>query len=223
MLPFRHVGTAKTEQWLGLVDAVYAIAMTVLALILPDILSDCIKLFRQTGSTQYAWVGVYFIAFYFLGFIIIYETWCFHRCILNALPCKSRRQNIYTSLLLGIICLMPPLTAATFKDIEVAHYWQKLTAPEIIDSLGLLLWALAFLLLNLIARDSKKTEAWPALRLISKAAGQRSLFFAILFLYHVIEAHAVPQLPHIPIVLIMFIYILISFNQDKLTGVLQRQ
>jgi len=53
MLPFRHVGPDRTEQWVGLIDAVYAIAMTVLALILPDVLGECIRLFNHTSSAQY--------------------------------------------------------------------------------------------------------------------------------------------------------------------------
>ncbi|MBM5802081.1 MAG: DUF1211 domain-containing protein, partial [Cyanobacteria bacterium K_DeepCast_35m_m2_023] len=155
MLPFRHVGPAKTEQWAGLIDAVYAIAMTVLALILPDILSECVRLLKHTLSAQYAWIGLYFIAFYFFAFLILYETWCFHRCLPTALPSNNRKQSIYTSLLLGIICLMPPLAAVTFKDIEMTQFWQKLPVSESIYSLGLLLWAISYLLIYLIAKESK--------------------------------------------------------------------
>jgi len=48
MLPFRHVGAPKPEHWLGLIDATYAIAMTVLALLLPDILGDAFRQFEET-------------------------------------------------------------------------------------------------------------------------------------------------------------------------------
>lgn len=221
MLPFRHVGPAKTEQWAGLIDAVYAIAMTVLALILPDILSECVRLLKHTLSAQYAWIGLYFIAFYFFAFLILYETWCFHRCLLTALPSNNRKQSIYTSLLLGVICLMPPLAAVTFKDIEMTQFWQKLPVSESIYSLGLLLWAISYLLIYLIAKKRKEDEAQPILKTISKGALRRSLFLAILFLYHIIEAELSP-LPHISIVPIMVVYFLISFNQDKFNGVFRR-
>ena len=43
MLPFRHIGEPKAEQWLGLLDGLYAIAMTLLAVLLPEALSSYMK------------------------------------------------------------------------------------------------------------------------------------------------------------------------------------
>jgi hypothetical protein len=40
MLPFRHVGGHNPGQWLGLIDAVYGIAMTLMATNPPKILKQ---------------------------------------------------------------------------------------------------------------------------------------------------------------------------------------
>lgn len=81
MLPFRHVGAPKPEHWLGLIDATYAIAMTVLALLLPDILGDAFRQFEETRKTFSLLISLYLSCFYFLSLLILYDTWCFHRCI----------------------------------------------------------------------------------------------------------------------------------------------
>jgi len=123
---------------------------------------------------------------------------------------------------LGVICLIPPLSAATFKDIDIAQFWLKLPLLESVYSLALLLWVLAYLLLYLMVKDSKDAETRPMHKTISNGAGRRSLFFFLLFLYHLIEVN-MKSMPYIPILLVMLVYVLISFNQDKLRGVLQRR
>lgn len=72
MLPFRHVGAPKPEHWLGLIDATYAIAMTVLALLLPDILGDAFRQFEETRKTFSLLISLYLSCFYFLSLLIFY-------------------------------------------------------------------------------------------------------------------------------------------------------
>jgi len=103
MLPFRHIGGPKPEQWLGLIDATYAIAMTVLALLLPDMLGDSYSLFETTQDFSYLLVGFYQVGLHLFSLLILYETWCFHHSILNISNNKNRSQNIYTGLILGIV------------------------------------------------------------------------------------------------------------------------
>lgn len=94
MLPFRHIGDSRPHQWMGLIDSVYAIAMTVLALMLPETLGRSIQLFEETSKLEYLHTRIYQVLFYFFGFLILYEIWCFHRCILAISETKSRQQNI---------------------------------------------------------------------------------------------------------------------------------
>jgi len=74
MLPFRHIGAPKPEQWLGLIDATYAIAMTVLALLLPDMLGDSFRLFEIKQDFSYLFIGFYQACLYLFSLLILYET-----------------------------------------------------------------------------------------------------------------------------------------------------
>ena len=125
MLPFRQIGAPKPEQWLGLVDAVYAIAMTVLALLLPDMLKESIKLFEKTQNIQFFWIGFYQASFYFLSPLILYEAWCFHRSILVLSNNKNRTQTVYTGLMLGVVCLAPAWIGAILEGSNIAGFGLK--------------------------------------------------------------------------------------------------
>ena len=47
MLPRRFIGDIKPENWLGFIDAIYAIILTLLLIELPTLLLDLIKEFEQ--------------------------------------------------------------------------------------------------------------------------------------------------------------------------------
>ena len=221
MLPFRHIGAPKPDQWVGLIDALYAIAMTVLALLLPDMLSDSFKLFETTQKAHFLFIGFYQVSFYLLTLLVLYEAWCFHRSILVLSNSKNRKQNIYTGLMLGIICLIPPWSGALFKDINVSHFWIEHKLYPTLGTFGWLLIFLMYFLLYLIARSAEDYHALPSLRLISKEALNRSLFFALNTAFHAVRI-VDKRWPFVPSVLILAVYVLVSFNQDRVIGVLRR-
>jgi uncharacterized membrane protein len=220
MLPFRQIGAPKPEQWVGLVDAVYAIAMTVLALLLPDMLSESFKLFEKTQNTQFLWIGFYQAGFYFSGLLILYEAWCFHRSILVLSNNKNRTQTVYTGLLLGIVCLVPAWSGAVLEGIDHSQFWIESKLQATLGTFGWLLIFLMYLLLYLIGRSSTEFHDLPNLRLISKEAKNRSIFFAMVTAFHAVRI-VDKQWPFVPVVLILSVYVLISFNQDRATGVLR--
>lgn len=221
MLPFRHIGDSRAEQWLGLVDAVYAIAMTVLALLLPEIIGESFQLFEKTSELKFLLIGIYQVAFYFFGFLILYEVWCFHRCILATSNTKNRTQNIYTGSLLAVVCLAPAWAGTVFKNIDAIHFWIETRNFQVIGLLGWLLLFLMYFLLNLLARSARDVHRAPALKTIAKQARIRSLFFALIAIFHGIRLF-IKDWPVIPSVLIFGLYVLLSFNQDKLLGILRQ-
>jgi uncharacterized membrane protein len=220
MLPFRHIGAPKPEQWLGLIDATYAIAMTVLALLLPDMLGDSFRLFEIKQDFSYLFIGFYQVCLYLFSLLILYETWCFHHSILVISNNKNRNQNIYTGLILGIVCLVPAWAGGIFKDIDTNHFWIEGRLHATLATFGWLLVCLMYLLLYLMARSGEDFRAQPDLRIISKEAKIRSIFFAFNVAFHAIRIFD-KRWPFVPAVLILAIYVLVSFNQDRVTGVLR--
>lgn len=77
-----------------------------------------------------------------------------------------------------------------------------------------------YLLLYLIGRSSSEFHTLPNLRLISKEAKNRSIFFAITSAFHAVRI-VDKEWPIVPVVLILSVYLLISFNQDRVSGVLR--
>jgi len=221
MLPFRHVGDTKSEHWFGLIDAVYAIAMTVLALTLPDFVGNCIELYHKSLSISYLWFGLYQAAFYFFSFLLLYEIWCFHRSFLVASSSKSRQQNIYTGLLLGIVCLTPPIAAALLKSIDPTGFWTDYHLSGLVTAFGWLLVSLVFFLLGLIAAKSESIRSTSALKTIHKAARFRCALFVVIALFQVIQALLV-NWPFLPAAVVMAAYIFFSFNQDSVIGIMCR-
>jgi len=128
MLPHRHIGKPKSEQWLGLIDALYGIAMTLLALEIPSSFEEFFKLFADKSNLAYLFKGLISIGTYFLIFLVIYEVWCYHRCILVLNQgASSRRQNLITGLLLALICLVPAWTS-----FIVTHYTEAFSTNSLI-------------------------------------------------------------------------------------------
>jgi len=220
MLPFRHIGAPKPEQWVGLIDAVYAIAMTVLALMLPDMLSESFRLFEKTRSIGFLFTALYQASFYFASLLILYEVWCFHRSILVLSNNNNRKQTVYTGMLLGVVCLGPPWAGAILEHIESNHFWLNIKLHATLGTFGWLLIFLMFFLLYLIGRSSENYHTQASLKLISKEAKNRGIFFAVTVVFHAIRIFD-KQWPYVPAVLILALYVLVSFNQDRVTGVLR--
>ena len=86
MLPFRHVGGHNPGQWLGLIDDVYGIAMTLMAFGLPKTLNTIAAQYihRPNNFANQIIDLSLSTADYFLIFLVLYEIWCFHRTILMA-------------------------------------------------------------------------------------------------------------------------------------------
>ncbi len=109
MIPSRIVGRATGENWIGLIDATYAIVLTLLVIELPIIILDNLS----AGETHHYPPGdlvnaiAAIIIGYFAIFTIIYDIWAYHKALL-ADAIKLRMFAVATGWLLFFSSLVSP-------------------------------------------------------------------------------------------------------------------
>jgi len=109
MIPSKILGKTSGENWIGLIDATYAIILTLLVIELPTIILDSIKEVSQethSALTLAATIGVMVIG-YFAIFTVIYDVWSYHKALL-ADAIKLRLFALSTGWLLFTSSLIPP-------------------------------------------------------------------------------------------------------------------
>jgi uncharacterized membrane protein len=109
MIPSKIIGKTSGENWIGLIDATYAIILTLLVIELPTIILDSIKEVSQethSALTLAATIGVMVIG-YFAIFTVIYDVWSYHKALL-ADAIKLRLFALSTGWLLFTSSLIPP-------------------------------------------------------------------------------------------------------------------
>jgi len=109
MIPSKIIGKTSGENWIGLIDATYAIILTLLVIELPTIILDSIKEVSQethSALTLAATIGVMVIG-YFAIFTVIYGVWSYHKALL-ADAIKLRLFALSTGWLLFTSSLIPP-------------------------------------------------------------------------------------------------------------------
>lgn len=215
MLPYRHFGNPKAKQWLGLIDALYAIAMTLMALELPNVISKDFILFqaKRVSSITPA-LPILQVTIYFLGFLVLYEAWCFHRTtLLLADPRKTRIHNILTGLTLACVCLVPAWTGAILRFGRMDKFWIRDDFSLYAGCIGWSMVLALYILLFSLAFESSNFSRSKELRHIAKGLCVRCLFFAGMICYHVFS-FAAPATPYVPAFVFLVTYLLLSFNQD---------
>ena len=110
MLPRRFIGDIKPENWLGFIDAIYAIILTLLLIELPTLLLDLIKEFEQHPSLRSIMIQSFALSFfgYLSIFIIVYDIWAHHRMLVIE-ACKSRINFAIGTFMLFLCSLLPPI------------------------------------------------------------------------------------------------------------------
>ena len=108
MLPTRHLGKPAPETWFGIVDGIYAIALTIVVLSYPQLVLDAIDK-AQAHEIAYAMLGglllshaVSFFGVFFTGF----EIWSIHRALLS-LTTPARRKTVLSAIVLAIVAFTP--------------------------------------------------------------------------------------------------------------------
>jgi len=228
MLPHRHIGNTRPEQWLGLVDGLYAIAMTLLALDAPSTFFKYLKLFIDKSNSSFLLRGIFSITAYILVFLVIYELWCYHRSTLNSLRGEFvRRQNLISGLLMAMVCLIPAWTSFLLKT-HVDYYLgvrQFSGLPEsIVLLIGPLLAALSFWLISRLCPGGETEQSTAETRAIYRSAMQRAYLFlgmSVYFYFNSLEPIRTVQLAF-DREYILLAYILYSFNQDYIHNLFRK-
>ena len=128
MLPNKHFGgeNIEAEHWLGLVDGIYAICITILSLELPDYIShldNITNLIGFKGSFVLAFMD--FIAYACL-FFIIYELWSYHRAIVKTASLNKRWQNLVNVSILLLVTILPAFLLERIQHrIEIIAMLEK--------------------------------------------------------------------------------------------------
>lgn len=120
MLPHKQIGKPKEEFWLGLIDGIYAISITLIVLELPDIFTKTLSFFENTKIEDQIFsisiiIGNSLFNYVFV-FLIMYECWCFHRAAIKLTGLYERGQNFFNSVLLSIMCLIPATMSLLLKQ-----------------------------------------------------------------------------------------------------------
>ena len=120
MLPHKQIGKPKEEFWLGLIDGIYAISITLIVLDLPDIFHKTISFFDHNKvDNQIFSISIIIgnsLFNYIFVFLIMYECWCFHRAAIKLTGLYERGQNFFNSVLLSIMCLIPATMSLLLKQ-----------------------------------------------------------------------------------------------------------
>lgn len=109
MLPRALIGDIKPENWLGFIDAIYAIIMTLLLIELPSSLLDFIKEYEKNPDLHRMLLNSFSLSLlgYLAIFIIVYDIWAHHRVIV--IEAALNRVNLSLGILILFLCsLVPP-------------------------------------------------------------------------------------------------------------------
>ena len=91
---------------MGLIDGIYAIAMTLIAIELPELASQLINTIdQQVELTTISGLLIYELIAYTATFLILYELWSFHKSILKLSGIRHTLQSLTNVLILALTCL----------------------------------------------------------------------------------------------------------------------
>jgi len=110
MLPRALIGDIKPENWLGLIDAIYAIILTLLLIELPSQILEIIKEYQHHPNHHWVLLNSFALSFfgYLAVFLIIYDIWAHHR-VLVAQAALNRINLSLGILMLFLSSLLPPV------------------------------------------------------------------------------------------------------------------
>ena len=224
--PIRHLNQNGGESWLGLIDGVYSIAMTLIAIELPELIKSLFEISNSADdqSTILAITGYESIA-YAATFLLLYELWSYHKSILKLAGIRRQAQNLINSIILAITCLgagniiliLNTKTEIALKDLQANASQEQLfndwvgTHHELAIATFVMVAAM-FFLMALLARISSrnqdlKQEQATALRGLGRGTCQRGFWF-LAFILTWTPLLFGQNLPLIPPAILVLIYIL---------------
>jgi uncharacterized membrane protein len=163
MIPSRIIGKATGENWIGLIDATYAIVLTLLVIELPVVILETLV----SAKDHHHFVSHFVTAVssavigYFAVFTIIYDVWAYHKALL-ADAIKLHMFAVATGWLLFISSLVSPVYYLInhFAGELIMHVGDNLSQERkyliILRVLVFLLIALLYLILAILALIEKR-------------------------------------------------------------------
>jgi len=110
MLPRALIGDIKPENWLGFIDAIYAIILTLLLIELPSAILDLIKEYEKHPELHWILLNSFALSLfgYLAIFVIVYDIWAHHRVVV--IEAVINRLNLSLGVfMLFMSSLLPPL------------------------------------------------------------------------------------------------------------------
>lgn len=224
--PIRHLNREGGQSWLGLIDGVYSIAMTLIAIELPELIKSLFEINNANAnrSSLIAITSYEFIA-YAATFLLLYELWSYHKSILKLAGIKHQIQNLINSLILAITCLgagniiliLNTKTTVALEDLrnntnqkQLFQDWVSTHHELAIGTFVMI--AVMFVLMALLARCSRKdppggSDLAIALRSLERGARGRAVCF-LAFLLTWTPLLLGRSLPLIPPAMLVLLYIL---------------
>ena len=192
MLPAFRIGDPKSEHWLGLIDGLYSIAMTLLAIEIPGLLGTLFHQYKEHHENL-GILGImllYELIAYAATFLVLYEIWSFHRAVIVIGGLGRRGQNFINSLILAGACLLPGKMAHLIKlKVEFVveeliqgvatdtAIWKMLTSFPHVAGLFFLICLFCFFIIGILAHSSLKASHSDALTVIEYHARLRAKIF----------------------------------------------
>ena len=227
--PIQHLGSPNAEMWMGLIDGIYAIAMTLIAIELPELVSQLIGTINsQVELTTISGLLIYELIAYTATFLILYELWSFHKSILKISGIRRTRQNLINGLILALTCLgagniiliLKAKTELASEDInagmsQAAILKDWITHGTATSICMLLIIASMFGLMSLLAGCTSNLKEAPSLKALEHTTRVKACLF-LLFPLNWLPLLFGSQTPLAPEAFLILSYIALShINGDK--------
>ena len=208
---------------MGLIDGVYAVAMTLIAIELPELASEVIDTIdKQVEITTISGILIYELIVYTATFFILYELWSFHKSILKLSGIRHIRQNLTNGLILALTCLgagniiliLKTKTELASKEINAGMVQATILKDWINHGAAtsicmLLMIASMFGLMSLLARTKANPKESSSLKALERITRTKAFLF-ILFPLNWLPMLFGSQTPLAPVALVILAYIALS-------------
>ena len=221
--PIQHLESPNAEMWMGLIDGIYAIAMTLIAIELPELASQLIGTINQkVETTTISGLLIYELVAYTATFLILYELWSFHKSILKLSGIRHARQNLINGLILALTCLgagniiliLRSKTELASKEITSGMSQATILKDWITHGTAssicmLLMIAVMFGLMSLLARSKANPEQNANLKALERNTRVKAFLFLLLPLNWLPMMFG-GQTPIAPVGIMILVYIALS-------------
>jgi uncharacterized membrane protein len=108
------MGINRAERSLGLIDGVYAVSVTLMAIDLPKIILP----FLRSGNL-FSIEPMAYVAVYVFQFLIIYDMWMIHKNIsMTENKAFSKKTEFISMVVMGLVILSPGIIGDSFEIFE---------------------------------------------------------------------------------------------------------